>query len=204
MVEVGAYIDGFNLYYGVKSKCGRKHLWLDVQSLVAGLLHPGQVLAHITYFTARFRDDENAVRLQTAYLDALQRHCPLVTIVEGHFQEKLRVCNCCGTGWTDYEEKETDVSIATALIEDAVTDRYDVALLISADSDLCPAVAATRRLRPRKKIVGVFPPGRHSSNLQRMVDGCKTLGLNKVRQAQLPDAIVVDDDVLLCRPREWT
>lgn len=204
MERVGAYIDSFNLYYGVRSKCGRKRLWLDVQALVADLLRSGQTLTHVAYFTARFRDDQVAMRLQAAYLDALQSYCPLVTIIEGRFQDKVRVCRQCGTGWTDYEEKQTDVSIATALIEDAVTDRYDIALLLSADSDLCPAVAAARRLRPRKRIVGVFPPGRHSSDLQRIVDGCKILGLNKIRQSQLPEVIPASDGVVLRRPEEWT
>jgi uncharacterized LabA/DUF88 family protein len=50
--------------------------------------------------------------------------------------------------WTIYEEKETDVSLAVSLLEDAAMDRYDVALLFSADSDLCPAVRAVRRVRP--------------------------------------------------------
>ena len=52
-----------------------------------------------------------------------------------------------------YEEKETDVSIAAALIEDAMQDRYDTALLISADSDLCPAIVTMKRLCPEKRII---------------------------------------------------
>lgn len=39
-----------------------------------------------------------------------------------------------------YEEKETDVSTAVTLVEYGVTDRFDMALLITADSDICPAV----------------------------------------------------------------
>jgi uncharacterized LabA/DUF88 family protein len=132
LVRVVVYVDGFNLYYGIKAKCGRKNLWLD------------------------------------------------------------------------FEEKETDVSIATALIEDAVLDRYDTALLISADSDLCPAVAAAKRLCPDKRIVGVFPPGRHSTVLQRTVDGCSYVAVNKIRQSQLPDSIDAGAGVVLRRPREWT
>ena len=30
--RVVAYVDGFNLYFGLKSDRGRKHLWLDLQA----------------------------------------------------------------------------------------------------------------------------------------------------------------------------
>ena len=141
---------------------------------------------------------------QAVYLDALASYCPLVTIIEGRFKQVFRVCASCGASWVAYEEKETDVSIATALIEDAVHDRYDVALLFSADSDLCPAVAATKRLRPDKLVVAVFPPGRHSVDLQRAVDGFVVIGVNKVRQSQLPDEITAAGGVVLRRPSGWT
>jgi uncharacterized LabA/DUF88 family protein len=164
----------------------------------------GQGLLEVKYFFARFRDDPVAVRTQTMYLDALGARCRCVTLVEGRFQEKRRICHDCGAMWLDFEEKETDVSIATALIEDAVLDRYDTALLISADSDLCPAVEAAKRLCPDKRIVGVFPPGRHSTVLQRTIDGCSYVAVNKIRQSQLPDAIDAGAGVVLRRPREWT
>jgi uncharacterized LabA/DUF88 family protein len=87
---------------------------------------------------------------QGRYLDALASHSPLVTIVDGRFQGKQRQCWQCGSEWLVHEERETDVNIAVALVEDTVLDRYDTALLISADSDLRPAIGAIRRLRPEK------------------------------------------------------
>lgn len=44
MDRVKAYVDGFNLYHGVKHKHGRKYLWLDLEALVAHLLKPAQTL----------------------------------------------------------------------------------------------------------------------------------------------------------------
>ena len=38
----------------------------------------------------------------------------------------------------------TDVNIATAMLTDAYRDRFDTALLVSADSDLVPPVRAAR------------------------------------------------------------
>lgn len=204
MTRVAVFIDGFNLHYGIRSRCGRKLWWLDVQALALCYLRSQQVLVEVKYFTARFRDDQALVDAQSTYLDALASYRPLIQIVEGRFKQIFRSCASCGAGWTAYEEKETDVSIATALIEDAVQDRYDVALLVSADSDLCPAVAATKRLCPDKLVVAVFPPGRHSADLQRAVDGFVTIGASRIRQSQLPDAITTNGGLVLRRPKDWT
>jgi uncharacterized LabA/DUF88 family protein len=140
------------------------------------LLRPGQTLEQITYFTARVRNDPEGQRRQSDYLDALASYSSRVTVVDGRFQEKPRRCRDCGAAWTVYEEKETDVNIAAALIEDAVLDRYDTALLISADSDLCPAIVTMKRLCPEKRIIAAFPPKRHSADLKRAVDGYLSLG----------------------------
>jgi len=204
VVRVAVYVDGFNLYFGLKAKYGRKYLWLDLQALAASLLRPGQTLEQITYFTARVRNDPEGQRRQSDYLDALASYSSRVTVVDGRFQEKPRRCQDCGAAWTVYEEKETDVNIAAALIEDAVLDRYDTALLISADSDLCPAIVTMKRLCPEKRIIAVFPPKRHSADLKRAVDGYLPLGDDKVRQAQLPTEVVNNAGITLRRPKLWT
>lgn len=55
--EVAVYIDGFNLYNGLKDKHGRKYLWLDLESLARRLLRQDQQLALVRYFTAPVRND---------------------------------------------------------------------------------------------------------------------------------------------------
>jgi len=204
LVRVAAYVDGFNLYFGLKVRHGRKYLWLDLQALAASLLVPDQTLEQVTYFTARVRNDPDGKQRQSDYLDALVDYSPLVTVVNGRFQEKSRACPSCGGRWTVYEEKETDVNIAALLIEDAVQDRYDTALLVSADSDLCPAIRAVKCLRPEKRIIAAFPPRRHSADLKSAVDGHLYIGIGKVRRAQLPATIVTRAGVRLDRPKHWT
>src|SRR5216683_3969676 len=197
VVRVAAYVDGFNLYFGLKAMRGRKYLWLDVQALAVSLLRPGQTLEQVSYFTARVRNDPDGKQRQSAYLDALAAHSNLVAIIDGRFQEKDRRCWQCGTMWTVYEEKETDVNIAVTLVEDAVRDRYDTALLISADSDLCPAIRSMKRLCPEKRIVAAFPPRRHSVDLRGAVDGYLFIGDDKIRQSQLPGEIVTAGGIIL-------
>jgi uncharacterized LabA/DUF88 family protein len=204
MNRVVAYIDGFNLYFGLKADRGRKYLWLDLQALVESLLLPDQELREIRYFTARVRDDPDGGRRQSVYLDALASHCQKVSRVEGRFQQKNRSCASCGARWIGYEEKETDVNISAALIEDAVRDAYDTALLISGDTDLRPAVASVKRLRPRKLIFVGFPPQRYSARLAQVVDAYVRIGHDKVRNAQLPPEIVTKGGITLRRPEYWS
>jgi uncharacterized LabA/DUF88 family protein len=201
--RVVAYVDGFNLYFGLRAGHGREYLWLDLQTLAESLLQPGQQLQEVKYFTARVRDDPDAENRQSTYLDALACGCQKVRRIEGRFQEKSRNCRNCGAVWISYEEKKTDVNIAVALVEDAIRDAYDTALIISADSDLIPAVAAVRRLQPAKLIVVAFPPRRNSVELAHAVNAYTRIGRDKIRNAQLPPKIVTRDGVVLRRPVYW-
>ena len=204
MASVLAYVDGFNLYHGLKARLGRKYLWLDLHTLAKSLLRPDQSLAQITYFTARIRSDPERARRQTNYIDALSAHSPLLEVRDGHFQEKGRRCRACGTSWVEYEEKETDVNIALALLEDGVADRYDTALLISADSDLCPAIRSIRRLRPDKRVIAAFPPRRYSRWLQQSAHGFLYIPDSKIRAAQLRDEVVTLGGTAIKRPVYWS
>lgn len=199
--KVIAYIDGFNLYFGLRAGYGHRYLWLDVEALASTLLKPGQELVGVRYFTARVRNDPPAEHRQGTYLSALSTR-PLTTVIEGRFQKKRTKCRGCATTWKTYEEKETDVSIAVALVEDAVSDAYDTALLVSGDSDLCPGVRALKRLRPEKRVIAVFPPNRHSDDLRQAVDGSFVLGAANIRRSLLPDQMTVLGTVLT-RPAKW-
>ena len=44
MAMVITYIDGFNLYFGLKSERWERYLWLNVQALAENLLKPDQSL----------------------------------------------------------------------------------------------------------------------------------------------------------------
>jgi uncharacterized LabA/DUF88 family protein len=113
-------------------------------------------------------------------------------------------CLSCGARWTTYEEKETDVNIAIAMLEGAVRDDYDSAMLISGDGDLRPAVAAVKRVRPGKRVIAAFPPRRHSTGLAQAVDGYVSISTTKVRNAQLPPKIVTAGGIILERPGHWS
>ena len=55
-------------------------------------------------------------------------------------------------------EKQTDVTIAISLVEDALDRRFDRAFIVSADLDLIPAVRMALRRHDRSQLGVLFPP----------------------------------------------
>jgi uncharacterized LabA/DUF88 family protein len=203
--RVIAYIDGFNLYFGMKSKGWRRYYWLDLVALCQSLLKPDQTLVATNYFTSRVSPtphDPKQVQRQNTYLEALEASTGLLPIL-GHYLPKTMTCRQCSNTWQTFEEKRTDVNIAIEMLADAHADRFDTALLISADSDLSAPIEKTRLLFPGKRVIAAFPPGRHSSQLARLVHGSFTIGEAKLRQNQHPESITKADGFVLQRPKRW-
>lgn len=204
MERVIAYIDGFNLYFGLKKSTGRKYYWLDLHALATRLLKRDQQLIATHYFTARIRNNGRnsaGAHRQTTYLEALAERG--IHTQEGQYLQKTRTCHRCGNTWPDYEEKMTDVNVAVQLLTDAFDDHFDSALVVSADSDLTTPIQRVRQRFPRKRVVVVFPPDRHSVQLQRCASGYLTIGEDKLRKSLLPEQIATARGHVLQRPAQW-
>ncbi|MDR8414889.1 NYN domain-containing protein [Nonomuraea sp. 3-1Str] len=205
IARVGVYVDGYNLYYGLRTLSRRRDLWLDLGELARNLLRQGQRLQHVTYFTALVRADPDAVARQRAYLAALRGRG--TEVVLGRFQEQIKQCRRCGATWRSYEEKKTDVAIASAMVADVALGRVDVVMLVSADSDLCAAVEAVREMDERRgvktRVVSVFPPGKSADGLRKCSDAWFPLGAAVIRRSQLPDVVRTGDGALYHRPPHW-
>jgi uncharacterized LabA/DUF88 family protein len=205
MTRVFVYVDGFNLYFGLKSKGWRRHYWLDLAKLSGALLKPGQRLETVHYFTSRIRTtgkNQQDMQRQTCYLEALQTLPGLATHF-GHFLEKPRKCLHSGAKWIGYEEKMTDVNIAVQMLNDAFADRFDLAILISGDSDLTTPLRTLREQFPTKRLIVAFPPGRKSADLSKAAHGYLSIGEAHLRQSQLPQQVVRKDGFVLQRPSTW-
>ncbi len=205
MQRVITYVDGFNLYFGLKDSRFKKYYWLDLPALSAALLKPGQQLVATHYFTARIRTNgRNAAdaKRQTNYIDALAAQDNL-TVHEGHYLEKTQRCNGCGATWKAYEEKMTDVNIAAQMLADAYEDRFDTAFIISGDSDLTTPIQQVRKRFPNKRLIVVFPPNRQSAQLKKAANGFLSIGEDKLRQNQLPDPVITASGFALHRPAHW-
>jgi uncharacterized LabA/DUF88 family protein len=205
MERVISYIDGFNLYFGLRSRGWRRFYWLNLHGLSLALLKANQSLEHVKYFTSRVASspsDPNKDKRQKVFLEATAT-LPQTSLFFGHYLSKVVRCQNCGATWLKQEEKMTDVNIAVELLVDAQQDSFDTALLVSADSDLTGPVVKVRALFPRKRIVAAFPPGRVSERLKREASGWLHIGEDSVRQNQLPDPVVKPDGTRLHKPVNW-
>jgi uncharacterized LabA/DUF88 family protein len=172
--------------------------------LATSLLKPGQQLRATHFFTTAIRDNHHnaADRLrQVDYIQALASRG--VAVQYGHYLEKTRTCNRCHASWVDYEEKMTDVNLAVQLLMDAFDNAFDVALVISGDSDLTTPIKCVRQRFPHKRLIVAFPPKRHSAALRSAAHGCLTIGEDKLRDSQLPERILKPNGHVLLRPESW-
>jgi len=92
---VNFYIDGLNLYNGLKSAGLRKYYWLNLEELSKLLLKPNQKLNQIKYFTSIVYPDNNLDNYglnkymrQSRYLKALKTLDSL-EIILGRHQENI-------------------------------------------------------------------------------------------------------------------
>ena len=203
--RVIVYVDGFNLYYGLRDQGWRRYYWLNIKRLSEQLLKPGQQLISVKYFTSLVSptlSDPDKNRRQVAYLDAL-RTMPDCHIIYGHYLRSMQKCRSCGATWEVQNEKMTDVNIATELMVDAFQDSFDTALVISGDSDLSGPIEAVHRLFSGKRVVVVFPPGRSSKRLMKVANAFITIRRNTLSQSQFPDQVNASAGIVIHRPKNW-
>ena len=197
------YIDGYNLYYGMKSAYGRRYKWLNLQAFAESLLRPGVKLVRVKYFTAVTKDITGPKQRQEIYLKALQAHCDKLDIFYGHFLSKVKSCRNCGDAYTQYEEKKTDVNIACEILNDAHLDRYDYCYIVSGDSDLTPPLAIIKQNHPDKTVIVAHPPRRKSIELCDTANGWFAIGAQKFKRNQLPPTVTSPGGGRLTKPAEW-
>ena len=201
MKRLNVYIDGFNLYFGIEESGFPNCKWLDVHALAENIKHNSQVLNKVKYFTSRINNNLEKQKRQNTYLDALLT--TPISITYGQFRNQPMQCRHCSYHWFEAKEKMTDVNIATAILIDAYKNEFDVAFLISGDSDLVPPVKAIRELFPQKEIRVVFPPGRESNVLKNSASASFVLGKKKLEDSQLPEELQSKTGAILKRPPSW-
>ena len=201
MLRSIAYVDGYNLYYGLRTKRWKKYYWLNIQKLVQQFLRPPQTLVSTKYFTTIIKYPNDKRHRQQVYLEALKT-LPDFQIYYGHFLSDEITCLNCGHTSTTYHEKMTDVNIAVELMQDAFEDRFDVAFLLSADSDLVSPISAVQKSFPGKQVICIFPPKRSSHALKQVSNGVVHIGRNELAKSIFPDRIL-KDGVTLRRPPHW-
>lgn len=211
------YIDGFNLYYGACRHPGRR--WLDLSALSARLLPQDEVL-EIAYCTANVKrdpKDPQKQERQRIYHSAL-RTIPNLNIhlgrfipkeVKGHLVQPQPPEPQTAVVET-YEEKGTDVNIASLLLKDGYEGRFESAALISNDGDLkmpvhivrthlgLPVTVINPILSPHKKRSAALSPDPLPANASfiqlRAID---------IESSQFPTEMTSRKGGRLVKPEGW-
>ncbi|MPZ20363.1 MAG: NYN domain-containing protein [Luteitalea sp.] len=206
MANVNVYVDGFNLYYGGLKRTPYK--WLDLAKLCQIML-PQDVVQHIYYYTARVSarpHNPSAPMDQQVYLRAL-RTIPNLSVTYGHFMThsvRMALSRVIPPQqvWVDKtEEKGSDVNLATHLVRDAFQKRFELAVLVTNDSDLAePVRIVTQELALP---VGILNPHQyHSQVLKRLATFVKRIRQSALHASQFP-VTLADEKGIFHKPSSW-
>lgn len=220
---VSVYVDGFNLYCGLFSGagcCPPDGKWMNIVRLAELICESRDVDATISavrYCTAKALPTENdsgqpmrQLRLLTA-LETLQE----VQLIYGQHKERPTRVKLYGPNRkvqmptvlvSKREEKGSDVNLAAFLVRDAALDVFDIALVITDDSDLHQAVRLA--VDDFDKEVWVASPffrrSADTKDLSQTASAYFRIDPAMVAQSQFPDDIVNwEGKIVVSRPYEW-
>ena len=204
------YVDGYNLFYACLKRT--PHKWLNILSLVQSQL-PKNKIDKVRYFTARVSarpNDPLQPQRQQTYFRALAT-VPEVEIHFGHFlTHEVTMPDAVTWQQGQYkpvrviktEEKGSDVNFATWLLMDAADDLFDVAVIISNDSDLIEPIRLVKERFGKKIVLLTSRQTRISGALRPLADFIKQFGSGAIAAAQFPTQI--NDAVgTITKPNKW-
>lgn len=228
--RVTLFVDGFNYYYGLSRgrpvRCHPRTKWANPvllgQAICRQIGIDGTV-GRVHYCSAPSLpgpNDPGQATRQHHYFQALSG-VPGVTVTLGrHFEKPKSVRaidavtgQAIGPAFKAMvrEEKGSDVNLAAFLVRDAARDQFDVAIVLSNDSDLASAVNIARE-DFGKEVVVVSPQINHrdrhgrrrvSYDLARAASRSLILDHNLLSGCRLPDPSPDADGNLIACPSEW-
>jgi hypothetical protein len=215
--RASVYIDGFNLYYGLRRRAKAKGIetqwrWLNLGKLAQFLL-PEYEIGTIHYFTARVKgrpDDPSKVARQNTFLRALAT-LPNLQVHFGYYQESTvsqrreEPCAKCGDRFASVlrtEEKGSDVNLARLLLVDAYEEHCKAAALLSNDSDLALPVAQAAKLLPNGVIVFNPHPGKTARRLRDVASDYRAIKDRTLRATVFDDELE-DGRGRIVKPEGW-
>lgn len=205
-----AYVDGFNFYH--RRLKGTPYKWLNLVSLFQSFQFQNLVSLQVKYFTAQVinRPNNPSVRQrQEIYLRALQTQ-PEVEIFYGQFKSrdvKGALLDSKGVPTKNfvtvrkYEEKGSDVNVATQMVADAFRGNFDAAILLSNDSDLAgPLKIVNDELQ--KPVILISPGNFHMLELKRHSSITKLIDDQQLQASLFPNQMT-DTKGKIHKPKDW-
>ncbi|MCX5789456.1 MAG: NYN domain-containing protein [Elusimicrobia bacterium] len=199
------FVDGFNLYY--RALRNTPNRWLDLGKL-AHLLLPGHEVTAIRYYTARVSampGDPDKPTRQQLYLRAL-RTLPELSITFGQFRthsarmplaaDPSRFVEVLRT-----DEKGSDVNLAAHLVYLALRSQFELAAVISNDSDLAEPIRLVAQ-EVKKPVVVLCPAQRPARELLRVASEFKRIRRGALEASQFAP-VLTDEHGGFHRPAGW-
>ena len=189
-MRTACFVDGYNLFYGLLA--GTQYKWLDLPSLLAHIIHvehPENTLISVSFFTSGVKPSlasrgNLSKEAQDCYLRALIARGVSVTYGRHQLEpgkaprfidKKTPASRLDQVDIWKLEEKETDVHIAISMNRLAARqsglkpqERIQQLVLVSADTDMTPALQALREDFPELRIGVVLP---HREGIKRAPPG---------------------------------
>jgi hypothetical protein len=215
------YVDGFNLYFRLLvSRPALK--WLNIRKLAEALLSPSNVIVGVKYYTARVSGhiDPGAPARQQVYFDALATVSD-ISVYMGNFlllekfaglvkppEFRPRLPVPLPQPWPDVvkvvkvEEKGSDVNLACHLLLDAFQNNFDVAAVLSNDSDLVEPIRIVTEVLG--KPVGLLSPvSNPTPQLRSVASFLRRISVSDLGLSQFPNPLILADGTQLTKPPSW-
>ena len=209
LVRTFVYVDGFNLYN--RALINTPYKWLDLRALCKSLLGPQNDLLAIKYYTARVSGRRNPGQpaRQSVYLRALTS-LPEVKPYFGNFLDKSirRPLVNPVPGLPRFvevhttEEKGSDVNLASHLVWDGAKGSYDVAVVLSKDTDLVEPIRIVKD--EIGKVVGLIcPDGDCPKTLRDVASFRRHIRHVHLASSQFPQIVALPNGGSVTKPVEW-
>lgn len=163
-----------------------------------------QELIEVNYYSAQPIDDQRAADNQDALFSANKMN-DRFKLHLGRYKKKKIKCQNCGFKIKTYEEKESDVRVATGMLTDVFTKRCDITIIVSADSDMIPSVEIIKEAIPDHPVYLFVPPNQKSYALASKCDNTIWLEHYRARfvKSMLPENVTLKNGHVLSRPENW-
>lgn len=212
------YIDGFNLFYGCLK--GTPYKWLDLDKLFRNHILPSvnstinnqryefELIENgINFYTAKIIESISpieSVQAQQTYHNALEKmYARQIQIIEGYYSKTQSKAYLVTEGkrpldsetvtiWK-LEEKQTDVNLALDAFHDAISNKVDMAVIVSNDTDIESCMRKISEL-DNKVILGLVNPNlniKPNKSLDQYSDWTVNgIHPSVLEQSQLPEVVM--------------
>ena len=206
------YIDGFNLYNRALIRSPYK--WLNLGVLAERVLGTDAEaeVTQIKYFTSWVsgrKDPDQPIR-QQAYVRALKT-LPNISIFMGRFLSRPIIRplinnpswgKCASVEVNDTREKGSDVNLASHLVWDGARGAYDLAVVVSKDTDLVEPIRIVRD-EIKKHVRVVSPDGGLSDPLRKVAGSVFHIHAADLKASQFPDVLKARSGKSIRKPAIW-